>query len=393
MRIPRFFLGPRRPLPDAIHIELVSMLISGRLPILVVALTILCVAGFSYWTYQGPIVPPLTLLILILLGFRWRIVTAFRRERRERGITIERALHWEKRYRRIVWAYALAFGLLNFRVGMVGDASTHLLVTAAIFGFCAGQVTRASVRPRFCASTILLAAVPTALGMLIPAMTAASEREGMTYLVLGLLILIYAVSCLETVRYLYATILDQLVSKRHLTSLASIDPLTGLPNRLLMRERIEDDLAAVEENGGTLALHLIDLDGFKAVNDRFGHPAGDALLRMVAERLSSILRPGDTAVRMGGDEFAIIQTALASRDEAEMLARRLLRALREPFALAAGEVSIAGSCGIALAPGDAQDMDTLVECADAALYEAKRSGRGNLRFCRVVASLAPARAA
>lgn len=393
MRLPRLFLGRRRPLPDAIHVELVSILISGRLPILVMGLTVLCVALFAFWKYQGPVVPPLTLAILVLLGTRLRIVTLFQREYKAKPMTSARAAEWERRYSRVVWAYALALGLLNLRIAIIGDAATHMLVIAEIFGFCAGQVTRASVRPALCGVTILLAAIPTAAGMLIPAVGAGDERMTLTYVALGMLIAVYAISCLETVRYLYATILDQLMSKRHLNSLARLDPLTGLPNRLLMRERLEADLAAAGEGGRILALHLIDLDGFKAVNDRYGHPAGDALLRMVADRLITSLRPGDTAVRLGGDEFAIIQANIASGDEAEMLARRLLRALKEPFALTAGEARVGASCGIALAPNDGGEPDVLIECADAALYDAKRSGRGVLRFCKPRLRLVPARAA
>jgi diguanylate cyclase (GGDEF)-like protein len=142
-----------------------------------------------------------------------------------------------------------------------------------------------------------------------------------------------------------------------------------------------------------VALHMIDFDGFKQVNDNYGHPAGDALLRAVAERLARVLRAGDIAVRLGGDEFAIIQKGIAVVDEANLLGRRIVRQLAEPFAIGNLNVRIGASIGIAHAPADTTDIDQLINYADSALYTAKRTGRGNVSMWRSLISAAASRAA
>lgn len=161
--------------------------------------------------------------------------------------------------------------------------------------------------------------------------------------------------------------------------LAHQDILTGLPNRALFQERIRSGLAQVE-NGAALALHCLDLDRFKAVNDTLGHPVGDALLKAVAERLRGELRQSDTVARLGGDEFAIIQMAPKSIEEIESLAKRIIAAFSEPFVLAENIVSIGTSIGIAVAPSDGNDAEQLMMNADMALYRTKSVGRGAFGF-------------
>jgi diguanylate cyclase (GGDEF)-like protein len=157
------------------------------------------------------------------------------------------------------------------------------------------------------------------------------------------------------------------------------DPLTGLPNRTLLYERATHALRSAGRGGGSIALLFVDLDGFKAVNDTFGHEAGDLLLVDVAERLTEELRPSDTAARLGGDEFIVLCEQMSEPErDAVAVARRLLASLRRPFALAGGQVTISASIGIAVATtGEAPDA--LVSRADSAMYRAK--GRhGTLRL-------------
>ena len=161
--------------------------------------------------------------------------------------------------------------------------------------------------------------------------------------------------------------------------LAHQDILTGLPNRALFQERIRSGLAQVQ-NGSALALHCLDLDRFKAVNDTLGHPVGDALLIAVAERLRAVLRQSDTVARLGGDEFAIIQMAPQSIEEIESLAKRIIAAFSEPFVLGENIVSIGASIGIAVAPSDGSDAEQLMMNADMALYRTKSVGRGAFGF-------------
>jgi diguanylate cyclase (GGDEF)-like protein len=157
------------------------------------------------------------------------------------------------------------------------------------------------------------------------------------------------------------------------------DPLTGLPNRTLLYERATHALRSAGRGGGSIALLFVDLDGFKAVNDTFGHEAGDLLLVDVAERLTEELRPSDTAARLGGDEFIVLCEQMSEPErDAVAVARRLLASLRRPFALAGGQVTISASIGIAVATtGEAPDA--LVSRADSAMYRAK-GRRGTLRL-------------
>ena len=161
--------------------------------------------------------------------------------------------------------------------------------------------------------------------------------------------------------------------------MARHDALTDLPNRVLLRERLNDALAQVDR-GGQLAVHYLDLDLFKNVNDSLGHPTGDELLRLVAQRLRACVKESDTISRVGGDEFFVIQTGVANASDAERLARRIADAVRLPYNLHGNAVVIDASIGIALAPADGKDANELLKNADMALYGAKAAGRGIYRF-------------
>jgi diguanylate cyclase (GGDEF)-like protein/PAS domain S-box-containing protein len=165
-----------------------------------------------------------------------------------------------------------------------------------------------------------------------------------------------------------------------IAQLAHYDPLTGLPNRTLFREQLEKELAFVRR-GAQLAVLYLDLDHFKGINDTLGHPAGDELLRVVAQRLRGCLRECDLIARLGGDEFAIVQTALEDPKDTETLARRLREAVTgASYDLHGHQTTTDVSIGIALSPGDGTEMDELVKHADLALYGAKAEGRANYRY-------------
>ena len=173
------------------------------------------------------------------------------------------------------------------------------------------------------------------------------------------------------------------VQQQRLRTLAITDPLTAVGNRALLRERLQLALETAWARQSEFALLLLDLDGFKQVNDAYGHSAGDGLLRETAQRLQSILREGEIMARMGGDEFAVLLTnAFGGETAAEAAAQRILSALRQPFDLGVGrQASISVSLGCALYPDDGSDAETLLRRADLALYAAKSAGRDRyLRF-------------
>lgn len=184
---------------------------------------------------------------------------------------------------------------------------------------------------------------------------------------------------LDQVRDLGARVGVALAAHAHdaqLVYLAHHDGLTGLPNRLLLRERLQQEMSRGRRDGGQAALLFIDLDRFKSINDTLGHDAGDQLLCQVAERLSGQVRGCDTVARLGGDEFVVLQTHLQSPQHAATLADKLLLVLAQPFHIAGGEHFVGGSIGMAVFPDDGNTVEDLLKCADIAMYRAKDAGRG-----------------
>ena len=174
-------------------------------------------------------------------------------------------------------------------------------------------------------------------------------------------------------------ITEQRHSEARINHLARHDPLTDLPNRSYFREQME--LAETRiRRGEAMAVLCIDLDHFKGVNDTLGHSVGDAVLEAVAERLKASVREVDVVGRLGGDEFAVLQGSLASPEDAAVLARRIVEAIAEPFNVQGHHILIGASIGIAVAPADGRDTDTLMKNADLALYRAKGEGRGACRY-------------
>lgn len=173
---------------------------------------------------------------------------------------------------------------------------------------------------------------------------------------------------------------EQRKSEAKITHMAQHDALTGLPNRVLLGDRLEHALALTRRGGPRLAVLMLDLDRFKEVNDTLGHPAGDALLQAVAARLRECVRATTFIARLGGDEFAVIEYVVNPAAEAAMLAERIRIALCEPFDLGDHQVITGTSIGIAIAPGDGADSEKILKSADLALYSAKNDGRGTFRF-------------
>ena len=164
-----------------------------------------------------------------------------------------------------------------------------------------------------------------------------------------------------------------------LNEIAHHDALTRLPNRRLLRDRIGQAHAQAARGRLGLGVALVDLDGFKPINDQLGHEAGDSVLRTVAERLGHCLRGGDTVARLGGDEFVLLLVNLADAEEAGQVLERVLHAVAQPIRLGEHEVGVSASIGLTVFPDDPGDPDTLLRHADAAMYDAKEAGRNTWR--------------
>ncbi|GJE09473.1 bifunctional diguanylate cyclase/phosphodiesterase [Methylobacterium longum] len=169
-------------------------------------------------------------------------------------------------------------------------------------------------------------------------------------------------------------------AERQIAHMAMHDGLTGLPNRVLFRDRLDQALATAKRHGGSFAVMACDLDRFKAVNDTLGHPAGDALLRVIADRLRSVIRDGDTVARLGGDEFAIIVGRLDEPESVSLVAQRVIDAVGQPVDLDGHTANVGVSVGIALGTRASADVESVFKHADTALYRAKAAGRNVYSF-------------
>lgn len=180
---------------------------------------------------------------------------------------------------------------------------------------------------------------------------------------------------------------------REIERLAFFDSLTGLPNRVLFKDRLEQSLLRNERIGSSSALLFFDIDNFKRINDTLGHPAGDLLLRSVADRLSAHIRSSDTlarapsneddenlVARLGGDEFVLLLGQIRRPEDASLVAKRVLSLLASPFVIEGNDIFVTVSIGIAVSPNDGKSVDELIKTADTAMYQVKDRGKNGFRF-------------
>lgn len=181
-----------------------------------------------------------------------------------------------------------------------------------------------------------------------------------------------------------ARLQQEVLERKHAEELArhsaNHDALTGLPNRRLLEDRLEQAMLAARRNGHQVAVQFIDLDYFKRINDSLGHRIGDLLLQDVTKRLRGLLREVDTVSRIGGDEFVVVLPDIRSDAAAGEIGRKLLATLSDPFSIEGHTLSVTPSIGISMFPRDAADAETLISRADHAMYQAKDKGRANVRF-------------
>ena len=175
-------------------------------------------------------------------------------------------------------------------------------------------------------------------------------------------------------------ITDRKLAEQRIAHMAHHDALTGLPNRVLLRDRIQQAIAQAHRNGTQLAVLFLDLDRFKTINDSLGHQLGDRLLQSVASRILVCVREGDTVARVGGDEFVIVIPGIGSSGDGSSVASKILEVLGAAFHLSGNDLHVSASVGISLYPSDGSDAEMLMRNADTAMYHAKDSGRGNFQF-------------
>ncbi|MFL9501866.1 diguanylate cyclase domain-containing protein [Rhodopseudomonas palustris] len=266
-------------------------------------------------------------------------------------------------------SWAICYGIGCGLCAISGEWLLILMAGIFISGLAGGISSRNSGTPRYGITLIYLLGTPYSVAMVL---------SPLPYMyIVGLLVPIWGLGMALVLLENYEVLLNLFLSERKNRRLANYDSLTGLPNRVLKRQRFERLLRGADAAGHQpLTVFCLDLDGFKSANDRFGHAAGDAVLVSVAERLRSSVREQDQVFRVGGDEFVVLLPGTRT-DDAAPVAQRIIAAIAEPFELAGhGRLDIGVSIGAATFPEDGATVDDLLRAADIAMYQAKRQGKG-----------------
>jgi diguanylate cyclase (GGDEF)-like protein len=352
--------------PDSIYIELVDSLFSLIPPIIIFAITHFIIGLAIAAETSDTWILALAIAGVLVSIERIAMARKYRRDTAAVPLSVTTARSWERRFALRSVTTAVVVSAMGVRAFMLPDETSHMLITGALFAYAAGTITRVAYRPRLALLNLGIVAIPPAIACLLDG--------GVVHACLSLTMMIFLLGAVETTAHLYRTIVSHLTLKQRFAGLARLDPLTGLSNRLVLNEWLEPILAEANRKQIGLAVHSLDLNHFKAANDRFGHPAGDGILKEVAARLSLLTRSSDLLVRLGGDEFILIQTGVDTREQAISLATRIAQDIGAPYAISGYDIRIGTSIGIALLSREQLTAEELLVRADQALYQAKRTG-------------------
>ena len=351
--------------PDDVRVELISALYRVLWPTIIIAFVFLTVAVFSYseadargktWVAAVAVSGAAATFYKFILTLRFRY-------RSPAHLTVAAALRWERRHAYSGWVFSVAVGSLTALSFSSPSPTPQLLATALLFGHSAGIVVRGLARPRTCTVSLVLAVVPV--------VAAAAMHGDLGHYLLAVSLILFLLGGLESVWSGYNSLRRQIDERNDLASIARLDALTGLTNRLGLREGFERLLRASDDDI-RLAVHCLDLNRFKPVNDRYGHPVGDELLRQIAQRIRGSINPGDVAARIGGDEFVVVQQRVRSHKDAEVFAGALSRAISTSYTAKGHVIAVGVSIGSAVAGSANISLGGLIAEADNALMIAKR---------------------
>lgn len=353
-------------LPADIEIEIISRLFAALPQILCIAAGLIVgsaimavqTGGAVFWWLTGAGVVTAVLRIANIVGFKRRDPA--------RKLTLAEARRWEAGYAYSAFAFTLVIAALTLAAAAADHAGGFVLSLGLTMALTAGSYLR-TLRYWICAVLSTMA-----IGTLVVAFLVSGDP---LYQALSLLLLVYLYSIYESSDHIIGQFEELLMVRRELDFAASHDPLTGLVNR----RGLDRVLREAGESGEALGLLLLDLDGFKLINDRHGHQAGDDLLKQVATRLKGVVRPGDSVARLGGDEFALVVRGVEDAVALSEVADRAVSVVKAPFMLMGQLVSVGASVGVSVkSERDSEHWtaEVLTRAADQALYGAKRAGKG-----------------
>lgn len=325
---------------DSVYMEVLRTLHGTMVPILLAGLSQAIVGAITVEQTGDVVIGVLATVGVLVDTVRACEVVAFRRRAaRKPPLELAEARVWGWCYALGTTATSLTVGLLAARSLVLESEVCTMMAIGIAFGFGAGIIARLSLLPFLALADLFV------LG--VPAIAVSFARLDMPHIGLALLIAIYVVGSFEMVRLTFNSTVDHIKLKEQFEQLARLDPMTGVFNRSLLTSELPRLIA--ERDDGLLAIHAIDLDHFKAANDRFGHPVGDAVLKQVAGRLKALAGPRGSVVRMGGDEFILVQPATRSRDDAVALAQRILDSVSASYVVEGHDIVIGASIGVAVA--------------------------------------------
>ncbi|MBN9454420.1 MAG: diguanylate cyclase [Bosea sp.] len=353
-------------LPADIEIEIISRLFAALPQILCIAAGLIVGSAIMavqtgqaiFWWLTGAGVVTTLLRVANIVGFNRRDPA--------RGLTLAEARRWEAGYAYTAFAFTLVIAALTLAAAATDYAGGFVLSLGLTMALTAGSYLR-TLRFWICAALSTIA-----IGTLVVAFLVSGDP---LYQALSVLLLVYLYSIYESSDHIIGQFEELLMVRRELDFAASHDPLTGLANR----RGLDSVLREAGESGEALGLLLLDLDGFKLINDRHGHLAGDELLKQVAMRLKSVVRPGDSVARLGGDEFALVVRGIEDAAALSEVANRAVSVVKAPFLLMGQLVSVGASVGISVKSERENahwTAEVLTRAADEALYGAKRAGKG-----------------
>ena len=347
---------------ETVEIELIRSLFLAFVPSVIMSVNFAAAGMIALVRLWDP-----ALFVLLLIGTAAssaRLIVAWRLgpTAADGKLSLEEARRLERRFAIPYLAFAVVLGAFGVRAFMLPAVDLHMLTVCLMLGYCAGVAVGMGLR--------LWIAVPAMLISTAPAMLVALTSPNPVYWVMSAVVAFLIIGGTQSLFARRERSIKDIGLRLAFANLARKDALTALPNRIAMREWYDARLA--DDGEGMLAVHYIDLNGFKPVNDSHGHPVGDALLIMVGKRISNTIRDTDLVARLGGDEFAVIQYGIRNPEEAEGLARRLVDAIRRPFRIGERTINISTALGYVIAKGRDEDLEHLLGLADQALYASKR---------------------
>lgn len=348
---------------EDVYLALIDDLARTLLPTSIMGITLIIVDLFA-WASTGN-----TIFLVAAIGggcgsaAKILLMFVHKRNRLQHKNRLKNAERLEVMLGTATFAVAASVGSVLAAAFSQQEPNLQTLATGLLFGYCSGVVSRNAVRPKIAIIALVLSVAP--------AIFAAALINSPAQHILAFMFGIFLIGALETVRHIYLSTVRHITSRIEMAKLARNDPLTGLANRLALREAFRE-ASLVTSN---VAIHYLDLDGFKSINDHFGHAAGDEILVNVAQRLSELAPSNATVARFGGDEFVILQIEISESFEAEMLAEKIVTSLAKPFIMQSATVEVGASLGLSVGSTSTQ-LEKLLQSADEASYFIKRNGGG-----------------